>query len=311
MSIRSKLNLLSILTILSILSAACGTASSEQEIATSVALTVQAQNTESAALTQTPIATQTPLPNPGGSTPTPSPKPTFPPASGGEQACMSASLVGETIPDGTIMTPGQLFTKVWQIQNTSTCTWTTGYKIVFWDGDVMGGGFVYNFPQAALPGDTVDVPLVLTAPTEEGNYQGFWKLQTPGGSNFGVGYDTPFWVDVIVSSDDDYEYGITSVTYEIVRDPEFGCPANVFYRFSADITVNGPVTVVYNFAKSDGTSENKKTLKFTEAGTQTTVVWVWSLHLGSATNPRWIKLFTLLPIEQQFEEASFHYTCGS
>jgi hypothetical protein len=311
MSSRSKLALISILTIVSIVSAACGANVSEQEIATAVALTVQAQNTEAAPTTQTPIATLTPLPSPTGATPTNTAKPTSQPPSAGELACMSASLVDETIPDGTIVTPGQKFTKIWYIKNTSTCTWTTGYKIVFWDGNVMGGGFVYNFPQQALPGDTVEVPLLLTAPTEEGTHQGFWKLQTPGGSSFGVGYDSPFYVDVIVSSDDDYEYGITDVTYYIERDPEFGCPANVFYRFSADITVNGPVTIVYNFAKSDGTSEDKRTLKFTEAGTKRTVEWFWSIHLGSATNPRWIRLFTVLPTERQFEEASFHYTCGS
>lgn len=306
-----KFSLLSVITLLSLVAAACGNDSANEEaIATSVALTVQAQSTQQAAPTQTPIATPTILQLSGSSTPTTSPKPTFPPVSGGEQACMSASLVSETIPDGTVLTPGQQFTKIWRIQNTSTCTWNTSYKIVFWDGDVMGGGYVYNFPQQALPGDTVDVPLVLTAPTEEGEHEGFWKLQTPGGSTFGVGYDTPFWVDVIVSSDTNYDYGITSVTYNIVRDPATGCPANVFYRFSANVTVNGPVTIIYNFEKSDGTTENKKTLTFTEAGTKSTVTWVWSLHLGAATNPRWIRLFTVSPTEQTFEEASFHYTCG-
>jgi hypothetical protein len=152
--------------------------------------------------------------------------------------------------------------------------------------------------------------LILTAPTAEGTYQSFWKIQTPGGASFGVGYDEPFWVDIVVSTDTNYDYGITDVTYQIVRDPEFGCPANVWYYFSAVITVNGPVTVIYNFSKSDGTTENKKTLKFTEAGSKSTVTWSWSLHLGSATNERWIKLFTVAPTEQEFEPAFFHYTCG-
>jgi hypothetical protein len=223
---------------------------------------------------------------------------------------MSASLVEDaTIPDGTVVTPGQQFTKIWRIKNTSTCIWTTSYKIVFWDGEVMGGGYVYNFPQQALPGDTVDVPLVLTAPTAEGSYKSYWKLQTPGGSSFGVGYDTPFYVDILVSSDTDYEYGITSVTYNIERDPEVGCPANVFYEYSANITVNGPVTVTYNFRKSDGVTEDKRTIKFTEAGTKTTVSWVWSIHLGSSTNDRWVQLFTVAPTERDFGQASFTYDC--
>src|SRR5688572_26297234 len=109
MSSRSKLALLSILTTLSIVSAACGTNVSEQVIPTAVALTVQAQNTQPAPATQTPIATLTPLPSPTGATPTNTARPTSPPPSGGEQACMSASLMDETIPDGTIVTPGQKF----------------------------------------------------------------------------------------------------------------------------------------------------------------------------------------------------------
>ena len=173
----------------------------------------------------------------------------------------------------------------------------------------MGGGYVYNFPQQALPGDTVDVPLVLTAPTADGNYRSSWKLQTPGGSSFGVGADSPFWADIVVSASDDVEYGVTSVTYSVDRNPPSGCPANVFYTIYATISVNGPVTVTYNWRKSDGALENKKTLKFTEAGSET-VSMEWSLHLGAATNERWVQIFTIAPISQDFEKTTFSYTCG-
>jgi hypothetical protein len=71
--------------------------------------------------------------------------------------------VRETIPDGAIMSPGQLFTKVWTIQNTGTCPWNKTWKLVYFSGDLMGAATVYDFPGIALPGDTVDVPIVLTA----------------------------------------------------------------------------------------------------------------------------------------------------
>jgi len=222
---------------------------------------------------------------------------------------MKASLVEETVPDGTIMKPGQQFTKTWRIQNASTCTWNTSYKIVFWDGDVMGGGYVYNFPQQALPGDIVDVPLVLTAPTADGTYRSSWKLQTPGGSTFGVGADSPFWADIVVSSSSNVKFGVASVTYSVDRDPVNGCPANVRYTIYATISVNGPVTVTYNFRKSDGTQDDKRTIKFTEASSKT-VSMEWSLHLGSATNERWVQLFTLAPEEQDFGKATFTYSCS-
>jgi len=297
---------------LALLLTACGPSQAENEaaIATGVALTVEAQKpieTPTTSITATPLilTTTTPLVVTG----TAPARPTSPPNPGGEAACMKASLVDETVPDGTIIKPGVQFTKTWQIRNDSTCTWDTSYKIVFWDGDVMGGGYVYNFPQQALPGDTVSVPLVLTAPTTDGPYQSSWKLQTPGGTTFGVGYDSPFWADIVVSSSDDVKYGVTNVTYSVERNPLTGCPANVFYTIYATVSVNGPVTVTLNWRKSDGTTENKQTLKFTEAGSQTASM-EWSLHLGAATNERWVQVFTVSPEEQDFGKATFHYTCG-
>jgi len=307
-------SLLALSVCLAFLLAACGPSAAENEatIATSVAQTVAAGQPVSTSTPAAPVLTSTPLiltsPTAGFVTSTPA-RPTLPPNTGGDAACMKASLVEETIPDGTIVKPGQQFTKTWTIRNDSTCVWDTSYKIVFWDGDVMGGGYVYNFPQQALPGDSVPVQLVLTAPTTDGNYQSEWKLQTPGGSTFGVGFDSPFWADIVVSSSDDVEYGVTSVTYSVERDPLTGCPANVFYTIYATISVNGPVSITYNWRKSDGTLENKQTLKFTEAGSKT-VSMEWSLHLGAATNERWVQVFTLAPAEQDYGKATFHYTCG-
>lgn len=306
-----KYKLFALLLCLTLIASACGTANSSEAVATSVALTVQAQNAQQTESSPIPVMTGTPIPptQPIGTVPTQQPIPTFPPATGKDVDCAKASLVEDkTIPDGTIMKPGQEFTKIWRIQNTSTCVWDTNYKIVFWDGELMGGGYVYNFPQQALPGDVVDVPLVLTAPMADGNYQSFWKLQTPGGTTFGVGYDTAFWTDIVVSSSTKVDYGVTSVTYSVNRDPATGCPANVFYTIYATISVNGPVTITYNWRKSDGALENKKTIKFTEAGSKT-VSMNWSIHFGSSTNERWAQLFTIAPTEQDFGKAPFTYDC--
>ncbi len=305
-----KYKLITLLLSFTIIVSACGTANSADTVATSVALTVQAQNAQQTANSPISLMTGTPAPTfPSGPTLTPQPRPTFPPPTGKDADCAKASLVEDkTVPDGTILKPGEQFTKIWRIQNTSTCVWDTNYKIVFWDGNVMGGAYVYNFPQQALPGDTVDIALVLTAPAVDGNYKSYWKLQTPGGTSFGVGYDTPFWVDIVVSSSTKVEYGVTSVTYTIDRRPATGCPANVWYYIYATITVNGPVNVTYNWRKSDGSSENKVTLKFAKADSKT-VSMNWSIHIGSATNPRWAQLFTVAPISQDFGKATFLYDC--
>jgi len=307
-----KYKLFTLLLSLTILASACGTANPADTIATSVALTVQAQNAQQTAKSLLPVLTGTFIPTlPSGPTPTPQPRPTFPPPTGKDADCAKASLVEDkTVPDGTILKPGEQFTKVWRIQNTSTCVWNTNYKIVFWDdGDVMGGAYVYNFPQQALPGDTVDIALALTTPAIDGNYKSYWKLQTPGGTSFGVGYDTPFWVDIVVSSSTKVEYGVTSVTYSIDRSPATGCPANVRWTIYATITVNGPINkVIYNWRYSDGGEENKVTLKFTKAGSQT-VSTIYTLHYGSNTGERWAQLFTVAPVEQDFGKATFLYDC--
>lgn len=308
-----KYKLFAILFSLALVASACGNANTNDDaVATAVALTVQARDAQQQpTLPPASIPTATALVPAGtlvAATPSLAPKPTFPPTSGKDLNCAQASLVEETIPDGTIMKPGQQFTKVWRIQNTSNCVWDTSYKIVFWDGDVMGGGYVYNFPQQALPGDIVDVPLVLTAPTTDGDYTSSWKLQTPGGNTFGVGYDSPFWVNITVSSSTKVEYGITTVTYEVVRNPATGCPANVRWTIYATISVNGPTRVIYNWRYSDGGEENKVTLKFTEAGSKT-VSTVYALHYGSNTGERWAQLFTVFPTEQDYGKATFLYDC--
>jgi hypothetical protein len=154
------------------------------------------------------------------------PSPTLP-VNPSESDCAKASLDSETIPDGTIYKPGELFTKTWQITNTSTCVWDTNYKIVFWSGDILGGAYVYNLPQVTGPGVTLPISLVLTAPAVDGRYKSEWALQTPDKINFGVGmYSEPFYTTIVVSSSAKPAYAVTSVDYSVVRNPATGCPLN-------------------------------------------------------------------------------------
>lgn len=308
--IKSKSLLWTLLTGVMILATACGApANSEEVIATSVALTVQAQATLAASPTPPPPPSEIPATEATIATASPAPAtPTAAPASASDPACMKANLAGETIPDGTILRPGEQFIKTWYIKNSSTCIWTTDYKIVFWNGDVLGGAYEYPLPQQVRPGETVPIALVLTAPAADGTYTSEWKLATPGGARFGVGNDSPFWAKIVVSSAKNIEYGITSVKYSVVREPASGCPANVFFTIYADITTNGPLEITYTFVKSDGTVESKQTLNFPKATTKTVSV-TWSLHRGATTNERWVQLVILAPFQQEFEKARFRYTC--
>ncbi len=91
-----------------------------------------------------------------------------------------------TIPDNTVMAPGQIFRKVWRIQNAGSCTWSSGYQLVYTGGDAMGYNYAVNLPKSVAPGEIVDVSIDLTAPNSYGVYQSNWKLRSPSGNIFGT-----------------------------------------------------------------------------------------------------------------------------
>lgn len=116
--------------------------------------------------------------------------------------CDRATFVSDvTVPDGTVFTPGQTFTKTWRFKNTGRCTWTTDYVLVFSAGDQMGGPSPINLPNAVAPNQTVDLSVNLTAPGTPGNYSGYWLFKNATGNFFGIGLQAnkPFWLSIAVS----------------------------------------------------------------------------------------------------------------
>lgn len=278
-----------------LLLASCGeNTDAESVIQTSVAETVAAQ--PPVVITETPpavtlVPTQTPFAQP--TTGTLPPTPTLSTASKAE--CAKASLQDETIVDGKIFKPGEQFTKTWYITNTSNCVWDTSYKIIFWDGNILGGAYVYNLPQITGPGQTVPVSLVLTAPTQDGTYRSEWKLQTPDNINFGVGvYQAAFYTEIVVSSADKPSYAVTSVELTIDREPDYGCqPANMVYTAYATFTTNGPLEFKFRWLQQDGNNSGIQTVKMTEAGKKT-FTRVWKLGRAASQNSnRWFQIVVL------------------
>ncbi len=309
-------NLLLVLVLsLAILMGACSPAQSNASvIATSVAATVQAQATAAAAATPTPLpVTQT---IPALTTPVASatqPPPTAPTGSGSNLCTASASFISETIPDGTIESPGAVFTKTWRIQNTGTCPWDSTWKWVFVSGDLLGGATLYNFPAPASPGATVDVPVVFTAPADSGTYRGYWKIQSPWGMLFGdSGSGNAFWVDIVVGSGTPANsktqtvFGVTAVTYDVSR----RCTtANTFWTVTAHISSNGPVTAIYSWIQSDGNNKANNKLVFDQA-TTLSVSRDWSQSITSSDTPRWMQIIVTSPTYQEFSKSPSLILCG-
>ncbi len=175
---------------------------------TEVYQTIEAQLTQ-AALTHSPQpwpnATQVTFQTP---TATPlltiSPSPTVVIPSATPRALCDQAAPGTpidvTIPDDTQLQPGQVFTKIWRLQNVGTCTWTRAYAVTFFSGDQLGAPSSVPLPGEVAPGQSVDIAVDMIAPTKPGKYQGNWKLRNASNVLFGIGPNgsAPFWVRIEV-----------------------------------------------------------------------------------------------------------------
>lgn len=218
-----------------------------------------------------------------------------------------------TIPDGTNFQPGATFTKTWRIRNTGTCTWTTGYKLVFVSGASMGGPATQALPSSVAPNQTVDISVALTAPTTPGKHRGDWQLENASGQRFGLGTSakSSFWVEinvggtVTVTGMPSY-FAVTSV--KTVVDPGSGsCPRQV--KITADITASKAGTVTYYWIRSDGAQDSAKDLEFTAAGTKT-VSTTWELGSPSEEVDEWIQVYIDNPNHQAFAQTAIKFTCS-
>lgn len=144
--------------------------------------------TETPTMTWTPTFTVTPSVT---SSPTTTVNPT---------PCNAATFVSDvSIPDNTEININKDFVKTWRIRNIGTCTWTSGYRVIFDHGDQMGAPGSASFTGGTVaPGATVDISVSLKAPGTAGTYQGFFRLKSSDGQVFGIGANAngAFWVKI-------------------------------------------------------------------------------------------------------------------
>ncbi len=135
---------------------------------------------------ETPLSTLTPtieepMPEPAAATEQP------------ESCTPDSEFVADiTIPDGTLIKPGDSFVKTWRIQNDGTCTWNGEYT---WEQrDVEGGQLlarepVMPIPMTVLPGETLEISVELKlhpdAPLGSEQIARF-QMRSPSGAFFGT-----------------------------------------------------------------------------------------------------------------------------
>ena len=297
-----------LLSLLTLLMSACGSSTRNQaNISTAVAQTVVAQNslTEIASRpspTPVPSTQETVLPDViGTSTPAP--------VVGAPGCTVSAKLAGENPPDGVLLKPDEYFWKTWSIENTGTCTWDSTYKLVYQSGDLLDGLISYPLTGSTAPGAIMETSIYLKSPSTTGTFTGYWGIQSPWNATFGVGPGSdPFYVQIVVSDEQRPSYGVTSVSYEIIRSPETGCPVNVLYTVRATITTNGPYVLEYYWDQSDGNESSRKPLKFAEASS-VTVSREWMVGRGDSPNPRWMQIVITAPVLHYYDKAVWPNNC--
>ena len=99
-----------------------------------------------------------------------------------------------TIPDDTVMEPGQPFTKTWRLGNNGTRAWGEGFTVNFINGVAMTQVTSQPAPQAATNSE-VNVSVLMTAPAEEGSYTSEWMLKDDQGDLFGTNFYTRIVVE--------------------------------------------------------------------------------------------------------------------
>ncbi|MBN1536712.1 MAG: hypothetical protein JW908_08280 [Anaerolineales bacterium] len=204
---RKKYSLWAALTIFAIMLSACQSEPAEPTatqvdpaaIFTAAAKTASFLQTEIAASTPSPTASETLAPVTPTITPTLTLTPTVASGATGVSPDKADFVSDVSVPDETQFAPGQSFTKTWRIKNSGTTTWTTDYALVYATGNQMGGAASIPLTSSIVPGSSVDLSVDLIAPMEQGRYVSYWMLRNTSGTNFGVGPNADQAIFVVIN----------------------------------------------------------------------------------------------------------------
>jgi hypothetical protein len=148
--------------------------------------------------TNTPLITDTPLLGSAAASATPLTLNT--PLATSQTSCDNMKYVADvTIPDGYVAARAEVMKKTWTVKNAGPCIWTQDYKLIYGWG---GQGTNWNTtPPVVLskvvnPGETIEITVQLSAPSEAGEYVAIFKLQNDKGINFPPGQQIS--IDIVV-----------------------------------------------------------------------------------------------------------------
>lgn len=179
--------------------------------------------------TEEVVPTSTPQPS---STNTQAPSPTHTPI-----PCDHITFEKDiSVPDGTEFVPGQQFTKTWRLRNSGSCTWTSGYSLVFVSGDTLGAPVSIQLTTGTVPpGEVFDVSVDLEAPMEPGTYRANFKLRNTEGLIFGLGdKSSPFFVEIKVQDASGVMFDFLAMARNAIWGSGTG---TILYTLPGDMTI--------------------------------------------------------------------------
>jgi hypothetical protein len=211
--------------------------------------------------------------------------------------CNLPKFQSETVPDGTEMNAGQHFAKTWRVKNIGSCTWRTSYRLVFVTGDRMGGQTSQALAHEVAPGEAIDLMVDLTAPAADGDYKGFWKIQSNEGEQFGN-----YWVQIRVGPPP-AAFAVTSVNFDVHPNIDMACPNDVSVKAEIRASAGGKVT--YKWKDNAGGSSSTKAVTFSGAGSK---IVDYQAHI-SLSGDYEASLYIDAPNHQWFGPVDFHVNC--
>ncbi len=240
----------------------------------------------------TPLPTNTPIPP----TPTNTPIP-----------CDRAHFVKDvTIPDNTEIAAGSTFVKTWRIENNGSCTWTSAYSLVFYNGDQMSGPNSAQLTNGTVPpGGEIDISVTLIAPASTGTYKGNWRLRNASGNIFGIG----------PNADQSFYVQIKSVTPTPTPSPT---PA---YTMSFDFIAQGPNATWRNATNTipwgdpdddnPGVAVNVANVKMEDGQTYPSLLAEYPQHINNGMLAGLYPAYTVKANDHLRTTIGFKYNCGT
>ncbi len=104
-----------------------------------------------------------------------------------------------TVQDNTNFNPGESFVKTWRLKNSGTCTWGPDYALVFGHGTQMDAPVTTPLTTAA-PGQTIDISVDMTAPTQAGTYIGYYSIRDSADQDFKISGNQFIWLTIAVGT---------------------------------------------------------------------------------------------------------------